>query len=266
MDELFGSHVTPNTIVNLPMTDKELNHTSRNRRGYHVYLSYFHYLFKKQTRLRGTTMLYDSGVWEANTRSDNQLVVQVHDIARLASHKWNYSYNDELRNGWRRRADVLNARPRADGCFTALPSWLDGNFSLEDLILKNLSHEWKSISMTLRNCLLVEENLVLNREKKLKFGYEKIKIGNHVLRKMIISPLLIFTIFGSPLFTSLLSHELVYESKKIAVIHIHSNRRMNDLFTFGGISCSEVHNKYKKVLQLEKFLLWINWVEFLLDM
>ena len=110
-------------------------------------------------------MLYDSGVWEANTRSDDQLVVQVHDIARLASHKWNYSYNDELRNGWRRRADVLNARPRADGCFTALPSWLDGNFSLEDLILKNLSHEWKSISMTLRNCLLVEENLVLNREK-----------------------------------------------------------------------------------------------------
>ena len=87
-----------------------------------------------------------------------------------------------------------------------------------------------------------------------------------MLRKMIISPLLIFTIFGSPLFTSLLSHELVYESKKIAVIHIHSNRRMNDLFTFGGMSCSEVHNKYKKVLQLEKFLLWISWVELLLDM
>ena len=78
-------------------------------------------------------------------------------------------------------------------------------------------------------------------------GMERVELGIQVFRKFCLSPLLRTTIFGSPLFCKLQSHELVYQSRKLAAIHIHSHQRLNDLLMFGGISVSLHFNKGSRI-------------------
>ena len=52
-----------------------------------------------------------------------------------------------------------------------------------------------------------------------------------------------FTIFGSPLFSVLLPHEIVHKSKNQVIIHLFSHKRISKLFTFGGLSACNFQNK-----------------------
>ena len=59
------------------------------------------------------------------------------------------------------------------------------------------------------------------------FGNERIIIGSQVYRSFYLSPLLIRTIFGSPLFSSLSWYELKYEKKTLLLfIYIHTGELM----------------------------------------
>jgi hypothetical protein len=70
-----------------------------------------------------------------------------------------------------------------------------------------------------------------------KFGKEEVRKSNQVYRCFYLNFLLKSTIFGSNL-SNILPSELKYQTKNQVILHILSNRRMNELLTFGGISAS----------------------------
>ena len=107
----------------------------------------------------------------------------------------------------------------------------------------SLSQEWLNLVQMLRNAVVVKRNPMVTYKKVYTFRNEKVKLELQIIRKFSISHLLLITIFGSPLFCKQLPHEIVYMTKKEAVVHIHSHKRFSEMLKFEGIDGSNFHNK-----------------------
>ena len=242
-------------IKNLPFTEKEVHHKSRKRLGYHVYSSYLFYAFRSATAEEMEQLLLRFKVWseeeeeeeEASTSSSDSSVrvPSCHDVSRFAGLVWR-SYSTDLKEEWGNRASMLNSRPRNDGRFIEVP---DGVLacSIEKCVKESLTQEWLNFVQLVRNAVVLKRNAIPDANRVVTMGIERVELGLQVFRKICISPLLRITIFGSPLFCKLQSRELVYRSKKVAAIHIHSHQRLNDLLSFGGISIGSHYSKGSKI-------------------
>ena len=285
-----------NQIQNFPLTQKEVDHKSRKRLGYHVYASYFFHCFATISTEEKQELMYRYEIWskvpkeeeddesissgdelekkgtctssdgivlaegKGNLKSRCKNVIQEEDddntigskstksenptsqhISRLAGLVWR-GYSSEIKNEWGNRALTLNSRPRNDGKFTELPDWATRS-SIEECIKDTLTQEWVNLVNMFKNAFVVRRNDIQMNSKVYKVGREKVQVGNQVFRKFTLSPLLCKTIFSSPLFCNLKSHEIVYRTKREVVIHLHSNQRVSELFNFGGLKCGIFHKK-----------------------
>ena len=237
-----------NDIKNLLLINKELHHKSRKRLGYHVYLSYMFYAFQLSSTVEKERLLVQYKVWNEEQEDDTSIsssssvrVPNCHDISRFAGLVWR-AYDSSAKEEWGDRAGMLNSRPRNDGMFTDVP---DGvmSWSIERCVKKSLTQEWLNLIQLLRNAFVMKRNRISSCMRVIKVGIERVIIGMQVMKNFTISPLLRITIFGSPLFSTLLTHELSYRSKKIAVVHVHSHQRLNDLMNFGGIEAGTHYSK-----------------------
>jgi hypothetical protein len=71
--------------------------------------------------------------------------------------------------------------------------------------------------------------------KMFNYLYGKITVHSQTFRSFDMTPLFIGIIFGTT-FEHLYEREILYRSNKVIVVHINTMKRVNELFTFEGIS------------------------------
>ena len=89
---------TPQDILSLPESQKESNHPSCDRIGYHVYLSYYFKLFNGLEQESKKAIMVRYEVWDDDdidddeTRIDSTITPRYpvfYEISRAAARKWN---------------------------------------------------------------------------------------------------------------------------------------------------------------------------------
>jgi len=169
------------------------------------------------------------------------------DIMRAASKVWRDSGLD-LKAAWRERANRLNLRPPNNGNFEAVPDYVN-----DEVLIESLSGEWKYLVSILK--LSTTMNITKWRPTSIStyvYGNERVTVDSQNYRTFFISHLLKLSIFGSPLYSKLLDHEIMYRRRRETIVFIYSHRRMSELFTFGGLSGAEFYKNGLKYVSCAK--------------
>ena len=234
-----------NEIIQLPISDKERNHHSRQRRGYHVYLSSFCRKFSLLEYDEKREVLIDLKIWRReDIESDDDSVITPRqpapdEVMKAAGRVWAAS-TVEVKNAWGERANELNTLPMNDGTFESVPQVLVNN-SLRIEVMHSLTMDWQHTASLFKRSMLSNKNrMIRTSEKRYKFGREEVVLHAQTYRSFFMNYMLKLTIFGNPLFCNLFPYEIPYRLKKQTIIHIHSHRRMSELFSFGGLDASEL--------------------------
>ena len=172
--------------------------------------------------------------------TDTPPTIASYNVIRAAAKKWR-EIDIEIKEAWKQRVIELNRQPRIDGKFEVVPVSLEGN--LQHHILASLTKEWQHLVSMFRKSVIRQYNTRVDNRKEYVFGKERVRIHNQIYKSMYINELLLLTIFGSPLFSVLLPHEIVHKSKNQVIIHLFSHKRISKLFTFGGLSACNFQNK-----------------------
>ena len=146
-------------MKNLSLSEKERDHHSRNRSGWHVFVSRYFLDFKdaptdiKRSLISSLDPLHqhpvDAGIYDDSDDSacNHNVVIKSDpsikrgDTMKLACAHWR-SMSDAMTESWRKRAEYLNLRP-IPGKYLAIPYRLKSNFV--NTVLESLTGEWKSI-------------------------------------------------------------------------------------------------------------------------
>ena len=237
---------TANEIIQSPLTDKERDHHSRKRRGYHVFLSSFFTNFSALEYENKRAMLIELKIWRREEyESDDDSVITPRqpapgEVMKAAGRVWAAS-SVELKNSWGERASKLNMMPVNDGTFESIPHVLVQN-SLRSEVMQSLTMDWRqTVSLFRRSMLSNQKRMITISQMRYKFGKESVVLHSQAYRSFFMNYLLKLTIFGNPSFCNLFPYEIPYSRKKQTVIHIYSHRRMSELFSFGGLDASELY-------------------------
>ena len=230
---------TANQIIKTPVNEKERNHPSRKRLGYHVYLSrYFEWFNSIPSTHTKKEIMRFYGIWkeEEDDSSVDSVLTQPEpsssEVMSLAARHWN-SMSKELKDCWKERARMLNDRPRNDGTFLLVPTSIVKS-SVSQNIIEALSMEWVNLVRIFKGCILSRRGDI--SPKSYMFGNERVVLYSQHHRTFFLNHLLKVSIFGSPLFSTLSQHELIHRTKRQVVLHLLSHKRIESLFKFGGLS------------------------------
>ena len=236
MDFFTSAH----NILSLPISEKERNHHSRNRRAYHVYLSQF---FKEYNELNDDekrAKLIELRVWrppEGYDSDDSVMTAPIpggRDVMRAAGRVWN-RLNIQLKDAWRERTTLLNARPANDGIFQNVPAFVNDN-----VVKDALTRDWRYLVSLLKQSIMSNaKKFTQYSETTYVFGRERVVLNKQGYRSFYLSHLLKLSLFGSPLYSNLLGHEIIYRKKNQTIVFFYSHRRISDLFVFGGLNGTE---------------------------
>ena len=234
-------------ILALPISERERNHPSRTRIGYHVFLSQFFTKINSIPFQEKVDILVGLQVWtnhyvNADSDDDSVLTVanpQASNVMRGAARVWQAA-NNNLKEAWSVRAERLNDRPPSDGTFQEIPEALqDPSISLEETVLTSLSSDWRYIVSLFKVSVIKNiKRFQLQSETSYKFGNERVTLYTQSYRSFYLTHLLKLSIFGSPLLSNLSQHEIVYRKRRTSVVFIYSYERMTDLFSFGGLNAT----------------------------
>ena len=233
-------------IPQLPITEKERNHHSRSRYAYHVFLSFYFMKYGELDRNGKVEFLTSVGVWSSGYESDDSVITPpmpsaIH-VMKAASRTWQ-RMGTEVQNQWKERAELLNSRPPSDGRIRTQP-----DFITEADVAHSITMEWRHLAQLLRRTVLSGHNA----ERALtsyRFGEETVILHAQKYRSFYFNHLLKLTIFGSPLFSNLLPHEIVHRSNNQALVLLYSHERAEELFEVGGLSGATIYkNKMKYIM------------------
>lgn len=246
---------SPADVLNLPISYKEKHHNSRDRLGYHVYLSQYFLRYKQLSYDEKCKIMVDNGVWGENTEDDDNISIDSvltpqtptsTDVMKAAGFYWSNTIDERMKDAWKERANLLNRRPNNNGVFTEIPSPIS-ELCITKAIVESLSIDWMNFAKLLKGCIVRNRRGASFSEDGrtvYRFGKERIVLQSQTQRSFSLNLLLKFTIFGSsPLFSNLLVHEITYRSKHTTVLHLLSSRRMGELFTFGGLDATVIHKR-----------------------
>jgi hypothetical protein len=227
-------------IRNRNPTNKELYHPSRNRKGYHVFISQCYADFKKLTEQQQQEQLAFYHIWIDNDEVSVDSVMtpstfnHVH-IMKLCNRLWT-SASDDVRNGWKCRAEYLNMLPRKDGRFDSLHQNLHHG-SLTSNILESLSYDWIHLCKTLNTTICRSNTTKVGESihKTYKFGNQKVFLLNQIYKSFHFNYLLRLICFGSN-YQLLSTHEKVLYSSNESILHFHSWKRIQLMFNHSGIN------------------------------
>ena len=137
-------------VTLLPLNHKEVEHRSRSRRGFHVYLSRIFFDFKTQTdtQKRDELSSVSDGISQTCYESvvsidsvDSIEVIKHIEVMRLACHRWR-RLSEDMVNAWKKWAENLNRRP-IPGRFYSLPPQVSDN--LLENVLASMTLDWEKI-------------------------------------------------------------------------------------------------------------------------
>ena len=185
-----------------------------------------------------------SGVWELPSdiiSLDSTLTIatpKCHEIIRVAAKHWR-RMTDQLRKCWRNRATKLNIRP-IPGRFDRVPDDIED--SIHDDICASLTLDWENITKQFKSCMVRIPNSSAKRKSTYVFGKERVLLQNQVHRTFYLNSLLKLALFGRNFSRVSGCNEIVHMTKRLAVVHFASRRRLNEVFNINGLS-AVVHLK-----------------------
>ena len=148
---------TTRLVKGLSLSEKERAHHSRNRSGWHVFVSRYFLDFKdaptdiKRSLISSFDPLHqhrvepriyddsDDSACNHNVVIKNGPSIKRGDTMKLACAHWR-SMSDAMKESWRKRAEYLNSRP-IPGKYLAIPYRLKSNFV--STVLESLTGDWK---------------------------------------------------------------------------------------------------------------------------
>ena len=242
----------PLLITKMRMNKREVDHKSRDRHGFGVYLSRFFYefnqlpleeqhayIFKKDKVRFGRFKCGDSDDRSIDS-TDSFLTEKVPrvEIHRSACRFWKYNMRPIIKKAWRKRATQLNAR-KLPGRFLAIPFLINNREedSVKKRVMESLSYEWDAVVQFFRNCITRQPRKEVS-SMVYTFGNEKVHIHSQTYREFRFSYLLEITIFGRD-FSNMKRNELISNTKKQVLLHVSSQNRMKKLFSKEELNATE---------------------------
>eukprot|EP00978_Attheya_sp_CCMP212_P027085 scaffold90288_cov52-Attheya_sp.AAC.6 len=207
---------TVEAVVGLPLNEKEEEHQSRDRLGYHA-------LSEEEQRDRaieidpeilggGDNGLYSSDEDSVDSSRSGRRIDHI-AVMRLAGSNW-HNISQELKEGWKERAAWLNSRP-VPGKFLELPA----NLNQAD-VLKSITLDWVRVVSLFRN-------MITRRPRALAY------------RSFEMSYIIQMCIFGKEWSKLRKRDEIISQTKKASLFHIASEQRIKSLFNMYNL-CATV--------------------------
>ena len=235
---------TSDEIIDPPPTHKEINHPSRSRKPYHVFVGQYRAKFATLTHEQQEQILVDLSIWNQRDENDSDYdsvctppTPTNGQLLSASSRVWR-EMPQELKNAWCERTDRLNAMPVRDGSFLDVPVLLIDSLSTH--VTDSLKMDWRSFVLIMHRMIRSNVRGRVDGQRSYKFGKETVQLQTQTYRSFHLNHLLNLTIFGNPPLSHLRPYELIYRSKKEAVVHLFSRRRISTLLTFGGLPASEI--------------------------
>ena len=157
--------LSPQAIINLGLTLKEVESKKRKRFGFHIFLSYYFFKYNNiETEEEKLEFLgrkvpvvdEEDSVDSTDTPILERTFLNITrvDIHKTACSLWSSSYSTEQKDAWNQRAKKLNKR-RIPGEYVELPLSLYGSNikELRTAIQESLYLEWQELRR-LWKCLL----------------------------------------------------------------------------------------------------------------
>ena len=212
-------------ILSLSINGKERNHRSRKRHAYHVFLSRFCTKFSCLSYEEKKEKLKEMRLWRVlnGYESDDSLFTPPQpssgQVMKEAGRVWN-SASNEMKEAWGQNAERLNILPLNDGTFDYVHLVLRED--MRKNVMESLTLDWRHTASLLRQSIISNErrgNKMSIAFTAYKFGRERVVLYSQSYRSFFMNHLLKLTIFGSPLYSNLLPHEVVYRFKKNNIVH-----------------------------------------------
>lgn len=225
----------PRYVTKLFINTKEEEHKSRNRLGFHVFLSRYIYDFRKLSLMQQKHLVKmklsinffpreDVSIDSTSSLIDEK--VKHCYVMKLACNEWKKIYNNKMKIQWQKRATILNAR-KLPGKFVNIP--INIKDKLHNHVMDSLTYEWESLIKVLKNSITSAPKRIL-AIKKYKFGHELVTLHSQSYRDIKLSYILELTIFGQG-YNNLLKKEIIKKTNKTMLVHIASKERMDVLFS-----------------------------------
>ena len=211
MNDIFNTS-TPYSIRKLTINKKENLHRSRNRLGFHVYISRFFYDFNKMSLAQQHQYIFYNDKVRLgrhriiNNRDDISIdstssclteKVPRATIYRSACKNWRYNVTIQLKKAWKSRASNLNNR-KLPGKFLHIPFSLERRNSIESRVLQSLTYEWDTVVRFFKNCITRDPRKSTS-SMVYTFGKEKVPVLSQTYREFRFSFLMEKTLFGDNL-------------------------------------------------------------------
>ena len=243
-------------ILQLPFSEKELYAQSRKATSYSTYLSWFVIQFRQLDDKTRKRVCIQSGVHREEeymgAEDDSVIsnpVVSYHQIMKMGVMRWR-GMSRELKCGWKERAEMVNSLPIL-GRYTQPPEHLIG--TLDTVVVITLNQEFNRFAQSVK--------ISLRRSYKNKnysavksFGMERVTIGYQIFKSFFISHLLTTTFFG-PSLCFLRGYEIVAKCSSSTLIHLHSRRRIIELFTENELCAFEYMDGDETITVAAKIIL-----------
>ena len=243
---------TPLAVRRMKVNKKEKDHKSRMRLGFHVYLSRFFYDFNKlELEKQHEYIFYNGGNRlgkfrciagdDVSVDSTNSLFTEKAPrllIHQSACFRWRYILTQQTKKSWNSRAKTLNNR-KLPGKFLGIPWKADkSKNNIEEKVLQSLSYDWDVVVSFFKNCITRTPKKLIS-SMIYTFGKEKVQVGSQTYRDFRISYLIELAIFGRDCSLMDSSKEIILKSKKQALLHIASQKRMKQLFSKENLDATE---------------------------
>ena len=230
------NRTTPYRIINLPRSEKELNNSSRNRKGYYTYVSRFFSDFEILSKEEQEAVLVDNGIWDDDDEATVDSVMtprtaKSYEVLRAASICW-LEFPLNIQCAWKERAAALNLLP-VKGKLKRIPGALKLP-SLNLNVIDSLTHDWSYIVALFRSAI-VRKSRSGESERRYQFGDEEVVLGNQIYRSFHLNYLVRLSLFGDD-FAGLKDWEIIKKTRRVTVVHIASFTRVCKIFEIAGLS------------------------------
>ena len=195
--------LTPTRVNNLPYSEKELVHESRNKLGVHVFLHWYCAEFNNLTTLQQQIIIGNHYIHHNNHNhihdddedDDDDVIFQYPDIARAAFLFWGL-LDQRMEQSWKDRATKLNNHA-VPGLLVEFPHVrLPDN--LENMLVKALCFDFTKLTKFMHHSINRDPRHDVNINKDIKFfGYLYFKLRLQSFRRNIsISKVVVNYLFG----------------------------------------------------------------------
>ena len=242
--------LTVDEIINAPFRWFEKEKDKRSLSGYHVYLMNAYDLYKISSeekkmgylrraiepavRRRLTENGFFVGLDEDPFEIMNASDFSHSDVQRTVNYHWNIA-EESWKSAWRCRAKKLNGRP-SPGLFKDLPEELlsvgEDRVDSDELIRHSLKADSRNLFQWFKKHIRKEENCASVRGTIFRTP-RAVKVGSRIYIKPVVLPELLKTLILSRAKVSR-ENEMYSVGRNGGIFHVHSARRMNEIFTLSG--------------------------------